>query len=144
MSDIFRHIPPVKYEGPDTKNPLAFRYYDSERQVIGMKMSEHLRFSMAFWHSTVEADTPGVPTIRRSWDYAGDDWRYLEMKVQAIFELTTRLGIPFFCFHDRDLAPGSATLRESNRNLDRMVDYIERMYKDYPHSSSLGSSAAFS
>ncbi|HEX7065916.1 MAG TPA: xylose isomerase, partial [Bacillales bacterium] len=118
----FSEIESIKYEGRDSKNPLAFKYYNPE-EVIGDKtMKEHLRFSVAYWHTlTMDGTDPfGAPTMVRPWDrYSGMD--LAKARVEAAFELFEKLGTPYFCFHDVDIAPEGETLAETNRNLDEIV-----------------------
>ena len=145
MSEIFADIPKVTYEGPDTRNPLAFRYYQPEKVIGGKTMAEHFRFSMAFWHSMNGggADPFGTVTARRPWDGVTDPMALARTKMQGIFELTTKLQIPFFCFHDRDIAPDGATLREANQNLDEIVGLIQSLMGDYPTRLLWGTARLF-
>jgi len=123
---FFAGIEPVRYEGPETDNPLAYRWYDRERVVLGRRMEDHLRFAVCFWHSFgfAGADAFGRETMRRPWTGAGDEMALAERKIDAAFEFFTTLGAPFFTFHDRDVAPEAASLRESAARLDRMADRI--------------------
>ncbi len=145
MKEIFPDIPTIKFEGPDTKNPLAFRYYDANRKVGGKTMAEHLRFSMAFWHSMNGggADPFGTTTAVRPWDSITDPMELARTKMRAMFELTTKLTIPYFCFHDRDVAPDGETLREANKNLDEIVGEIKTLMKDYPTRLLWGTARLF-
>lgn len=116
----------IAYEGKDSTNPLAFKYYNEDEVIAGKTMKEHLRFSVAYWHTFTAAGTDpfGAGTMLRNWDrYSGMD--LAKARVEAGFELFELLGVPFFCFHDRDIAPEGDTLAETNRNLDVIVAQIK-------------------
>lgn len=127
MSTAFDHLPHLRYAGPDATEPFALRHYDAGRLVLGRTMAEWLRPSVAYWHSFVGtgADPFGAPTMDRPWFGASDPMEGARMKADAAFAFMERLGLPFFCFHDRDVAPEGATLRESNANLDRMLEVVQ-------------------
>jgi xylose isomerase len=124
----FDHLPHVRYAGPDATDPFALRWYDPQRQVLGRSMADWLRPSVAYWHSFVGtgADPFGAPTMARPWFDVADPMQGAQAKAEAAFAFMERLGLPFFCFHDRDVAPEGATLRESNANLDRMLDVVQQ------------------
>jgi len=126
MTDYFQNIPQVKYEGPESQNSLAFRWYDKNRVVLGRSMAEQLRFAVCYWHNLAwEGGDPfGGSTFQRPWSGAGDPLALAELKAEAAFELFTRLDAPFYCFHDRDVAPEGATPRESARFFEHMVDKL--------------------
>ncbi|HZD52765.1 MAG TPA: xylose isomerase, partial [Woeseiaceae bacterium] len=121
--EFFPGIKRIPYEGPESDNPLAFKAYDENRVVGGKTMKEHLRFSVCYWHTFCAegADPFGPGTQRRPWKAPGDPMRRAEAKMDAAFELFSKLGVPFYCFHDRDMAPEGATVPESEENLNRMV-----------------------
>lgn len=129
---IFKNVPTIQYEGSDSDNDFSFKYYNPT-EVIGNKtMEEHLRFAVAYWHTfTMDGSDPfGGATMERPWDrYTGMD--LAKARVEASFEFYEKLGVPFFCFHDRDVAPEGDTLRETNKNLDVIV----AMMKDYMKTS---------
>jgi xylose isomerase len=128
MSTYFDHLPTVRYAGPDATDPFALRWYQAERQVLGRSMQDWLRPAVAYWHSFVAtgADPFGAPTMPRPWfDPAIDPMQAASDKADAAFAFMQRLGIPFFCFHDRDVAPEGATLRESNLRLDRVLEQVQ-------------------
>ncbi|NJP37722.1 xylose isomerase [Alkalicoccus luteus] len=128
----FSNIPEIAYEGPQSSNPYAFKYYNPEEKVGGKTMEEQLRFSVAYWHTlTQDASDPfGAGTAQRPWDhYSGMD--LAKARVEAAFEFIDKIKAPFFCFHDIDIAPEGDTLRETNQNLDTIV----AMIKDYMKSS---------
>jgi xylose isomerase len=130
----FKKSKNIAYEGRNSKNPLAFKYYNPE-EVIGHKtMKEHLRFSVAYWHTfTADGTDPfGAATMQRSWDrYSGLD--LAKARVEAAFQLFEILDVPFFAFHDRDIAPEGSTLQETNKNLD----VITTMIKEYMQTSNV-------
>ncbi|MBR6549568.1 MAG: xylose isomerase [Clostridia bacterium] len=131
MSKVyFPTVNKIAYEGPQSTNPFAFKYYNPEEIVLGKPMKEHLRFSMAYWHTfTYMGNDPfGGASITREWD-GGDPMTQAKERVHAAFEFMEKMGMEYFCFHDVDIAPRGATLEESNRNLDEIVDEIEAEMK---------------
>jgi len=127
MNEFFPGISRIRYEGPDSDNPLAFHWYDPDRQVLGARMEDQLRFAVCYWHSFCWPGTDqfGAHTFLRPWMDAGEPLALAEMKLEVAFEFFEKLGVPFFAFHDRDVAPEGDTLAESNANLDHMADRIE-------------------
>ena len=121
--DFFAGIEPVRFEGPDSPNPLAFRHYDPTEVVAGKTMAEHLRFAIAYWHSLAyEGGDPfGGPTFLRPWQ-AGATMEHARAKADAAFEMFRILGVPYFCFHDADVRPEGASFAESLSNLDAIGD----------------------
>ena len=127
MEEIFKGIPEIKYEGPDSKNPLAFKYYDPDRIVMGKKMSEQLPFAMAWWHNLCAngVDMFGRGTIdKRFGSETEGTMEHAKAKVDAGIEFMKKLGIKYFCFHDVDLVPEADDINETNRRLDEITDYI--------------------
>ena len=126
MTEFFKGIDKVKYEGPDSKNPLAFRYYNKDEIVLGKRMEEHLRFAIAYWHSFAwEGGDPfGGRTFDRPWFKDGMD--AAKLKADVAFDLFTLLGAPYFCFHDADVRPEGATYAESVKNLNEIADIFEK------------------
>jgi xylose isomerase len=125
---FFPDVEPIRYEGPDSTNPLAFRCYERDRRVLGKRMEEHLRFAVCYWHSFAWPgdDVFGAGTFERPWQAEGGDPMALaRLKLDVAFEFFEKLGAPFFCFHDRDVAPEGATLKESNANLDALLELVE-------------------
>ena len=120
---------PIRYEGPDSKNPLAFRWYDSKKVVRGKTMAEHLRFSVAFWHTMKGsgADMFGPAAWNRPWAKNGNPMKQAEETLRAAFEFNVKLGAPFWCFHDRDIAPEGRSFADSCRNLDRVVALAKKL-----------------
>ncbi|MCR2820939.1 xylose isomerase [Lederbergia panacisoli] len=130
----FEEINKIQYEGSSSKNPFAFKYYNPEESINGKKMEEILRFSVAYWHTfTADGTDPfGVGTAIRPWDHLkGLD--LAKARVEAAFELFEKLNVPFFCFHDSDIAPEADTLKETYENLD----VITAMIKDYMKDSKV-------
>ena len=129
--EIF-NVKKIEYSGKDSRDLLSFKYYNPEEIILGKKMSEHLRFSVAFWH-TFNADGTdmfGVGTMLRPWDKYTDPIDKAKKKIDALIEFTEKLGVEYFCFHDRDIAPEGKSLRETNRNLDIIVDYLKQRMKE--------------
>ena len=124
MTDFFRDIPAIRFEGPDSANEFAFRHYNPDEIVLGKRMEDHLRFAVAYWHSFAwpGGDPFGGQTFQRPW--FGDTMDLARMKADVAFDLFDILGQPFYCFHDADVRPDGATFAESKRNLDAMVDYL--------------------
>jgi xylose isomerase len=120
---FFPSIEQIRYEGPSSEKSLAFRYYDKDRQVLGKSMAEHLRCAVCYWHSFAwpGSDVFGAGTFDRPWFKPQSPMEAAELKLQVAFEFFQKLGAPFFTFHDRDIAPEGATLRESHKNLDQII-----------------------
>ncbi|MEZ0536423.1 xylose isomerase [Caldicellulosiruptoraceae bacterium PP1] len=131
MSKYFKDIPKIKYEGPKSTNPLAFKYYNPDEVIDGKTMKEHMRFAIAYWHTFMGtgSDPFGVGTMLRPWDSISDPMDLAKAKLEAAFEFFEKLDVPFFCFHDRDIAPEGSNLRESNKNLDEIVSLMKEYLK---------------
>ena len=125
MTDFFGSLSKIKYEGPDSDNPLAFHHYNPDEIVMGKSLREHLRFAVAYWHSFAwEGGDPfGGRTFDRPW--FGDGMDRAKLKADVAFELFDILDAPFFCFHDADVRPEGNTFAESLSNLNEIVDYFE-------------------
>ena len=123
----FPEVEKIVYEGPDSKNLLAFHHYNPEEIVEGKTMREHLRFSVAYWHTMrgAGADPFGVGTAIRPWEAESDSVENALNRARVAFEFMEKLGVDFYCFHDRDVAPEGATLAESNSNLDQVVALLK-------------------
>ncbi|MEQ7807739.1 xylose isomerase [Priestia aryabhattai] len=133
-TNYFKNVNKIAYEGGDSKKPLAFKYYNPEEIVGGKTMKDQLRFSVAYWHTfTADGTDPfGAATMQRAWDrYDGLD--LAKARVEAAFQLFETLDVPFFAFHDRDIAPEGSTLQETNKNLDVIVNMI----KEYMQTSNV-------
>jgi xylose isomerase len=123
MSEFFPDVPTIAFEGPDSRNPLAFRHYNPEEMIEGRTMKDWLRFSVCYWHTFrgTGVDPFGAPTLNRPWDDGTDSVDNALRRVDVAFEFITKLGVPYYCFHDRDVAPEGATLAESNANFDAVA-----------------------
>ncbi|SET46890.1 xylose isomerase [Salinibacillus kushneri] len=128
---FFPNIQSIKYERPGSTNPYAFKFYNPEEKIGGKTMEDYLRFAVAYWHTFTEdlSDPFGTGTAERPWDkYEGMD--LAKARVEAAFEFFEKLNVPFFCFHDVDIAPEGNSLRETNQNLDTIVAMIKDYMKD--------------
>ncbi|MFG6150296.1 xylose isomerase [Halobacillus sp. B23F22_1] len=127
----FNEIEKIKFEGSDSTNPFAFKFYNPEEIVGGKTMEEYLRFGVAYWHTFTEdlSDPFGTGTAVRPWNHY-DGMDLAKARVEAAFEFFEKLGVPYFCFHDVDIAPEGNSLRESNQNLDEIVSMIKDYMKD--------------
>ncbi|MBA4031778.1 MAG: xylose isomerase [Planctomyces sp.] len=119
----FPEVPKIAYEGSKSKNPLAFKHYNPDEVVEGQSMKSLLRYAVAYWHTFrgTGSDPFGGATLQRPWDDGTDSVANAIKRVDVAFEFIDKLGAPFYCFHDRDVAPEGATLAESNKNLDAVV-----------------------
>ncbi len=128
MEKYFADIPAIKYEGPDSKNPLSFKHYNPDEVIDGKTMKDHLRFSVAYWHTFRNgcADPFGGPTRLMPWDDGSETVENAIKRVRIAFEFMEKLGAPFYCFHDRDVAPEGETLTESNKNLDEVAKVLKQ------------------
>jgi xylose isomerase len=123
----FPEISRIAYEGPQSKNPLAFRHYNAEELVEGTSMRDHLRFSVVYWHTFrgTGSDPFGPGTALRPWEAAIDSVENAQNRVRVAFEFIEKLSAPFYAFHDRDVAPEGRTLAETNKNLDAVVKVLK-------------------
>jgi len=128
---FFPTVDTVKFEGAKSDNPLAFKYYNPEEVINGKTMEEHMRFSIAYWHAFrgVGADPFGPGTIVRPWETGKDALSIALTRMDAAFEFHQKIRAPFWCFHDRDIAPEGATLAESNKILDKVVAHAKALQK---------------
>ncbi|EME8252050.1 xylose isomerase [Enterococcus faecium] len=122
----FPMIKEVKYEGPRTENPFAYRHYEPEQEILGKPMKEHLRFAAAYWHTMTQdgSDPFGNPVNIRSWE-GENPLETAKNRVEAFFELLEKLHIEYFCFHDVDIAPAGDSLEEFFQNIDTITDLIK-------------------
>jgi len=127
MAEAFPGIGKIEYEGPGSTSRLAFKHYNAEEVVDGKTMAEHLRFSVAYWHTFRNgcADQFGAATRQMPWDDGSESIANAQNRVRAAFEFIEKLGVGFYCFHDRDVAPEGETLAESNKNLDEVVKVLK-------------------
>ena len=141
---FFAGIEKIRFEGPGTPNHLAYRYYDADRLVLGKRMEDHLRAAVCYWHNFVGTggDPFGGPTFERPWftnDMAG-----AKLKADVAFEMFDILGLPFFTFHDRDIAPEGASLAESSRNVQAIADIFAAKMEKSPARLLWGTANLFS
>ena len=128
MSTYFSDISPIAYAGPASTDPLAFKWYDKDRLVLGKRMEDHLRFAVCYWHSFCwnGFDPFGYDgTFERPWQKMADPMAAARAKADAAFEFFAKLGAPYYCFHDRDVAPEGATPRDSVNHLHQMIDVLQ-------------------
>ena len=133
MSTYFQNISPIAFEGADSKNPLSFKWYDKDRMVLGKRMEDQLRFAVCYWHSFCwnGFDPFGYDgTFERPWQQIADPMAAAKAKADAAFEFFQKLGAPYYCFHDRDVAPEGATPRDSVNHLHEMIDVLARKQQD--------------
>ncbi|SPE25015.1 D-xylose isomerase [Candidatus Sulfopaludibacter sp. SbA3] len=123
----FESIPPIAFEGAASENPLAYRFYDKDRVVLGKRMEDHLRMAVCYWHTFCSegSDMFGPGTFHRPWNLGPMDQAHAELKLNEAFEFFTRLGLPYFCFHDTDVMAEAHTIREHVDNLARIGDRIQ-------------------
>jgi xylose isomerase len=131
MTSAFPDISHIRYEGPRSKNPLAFKHYNPEERVEGKTMRDHLRFSVVYWHTMCGNGTDmfGWGTAIRPWEKSLSGLDLAKARVPVFFEFCEKLGAPYYAFHDRDVAPHGKTLRESNQNLDAIVKLLKAEQK---------------
>src|SRR5437868_3793661 len=122
-SQFFPEIAPIAFEGVQSTNPFAFKHYDANEKIEGKTMRQHLRFAVCYWHTMRNSlsDPFGLGTALRPWDDGSNSVENAQRRVRAAFEFIEKLGAPFYCFHDRDVAPEGRNLAESNRYLDAVA-----------------------
>ncbi|MCK5775247.1 MAG: xylose isomerase, partial [Bacteroidales bacterium] len=125
--EYFKDITKIKYEGVNSDNPLAFRWYDEYKMVAGKTMKDHFRFAVAYWHSFCGkgGDPFGPGTAIRAWDSGKNYLQRAENKMDAAFEFITKLGVPYYCFHDFDLIEEGNSLAESEKRLYEITNYAK-------------------
>ena len=126
--EFFKGVGQIKYEGPESDNPLAYRWYDENKVVAGKTLKEHLRFAVAYWHSFCGngADPFGAPTHIFPWDQKSDAIERAKDKADAAFEFITKLGLPYYCFHDVDMVDYGNDLKENEKRLHSLVEYARQ------------------
>src|SRR5437773_6139705 len=127
MPAAFPEISKIKFEGPTSKNPLAFRHYNESEKVEGRTMRDHLRFGVAYWHTFrgTGSDPFGPGTMVRPWEGPSDNVENAVNRARVAFEFIEKLGAPFYCFHDRDLAPEGANLAVPHRQFDALAKALK-------------------
>lgn len=126
--EYFPFVKKIEFEGPESDNPLAFKFYDANKNVGDKTMKEHLRFAVCYWHTFCGKgnDPFGDDTQSFAWDQGKDSLAMATNKLDAAFELFSKLGVPYYCFHDRDLAPAGSSVAESEKNLQHMVQLAKQ------------------
>ena len=144
--EYFKGIDAIEYEGKDSDNPLAFKYYDPERIVAGKTIREHFKFAIAYWHTFCGqgSDPFGPGTQNFPWDQSSDPLEAAKDKADAAFEFITKMGFDYFCFHDFDLIAEGPTLSASEERLSAIVDYLKQKQKDSGVKLLWGTSNCFS
>ena len=146
MNKFFPKVKKIKYEGPDSKNPLAFKHYNPKKKVMGKTMAEHLRFAVCYWHTFkgLGGDPFGPGTMIRNYNASDDPMQVAEDTLYAAFEFFTKLGVEFWCFHDRDIAPEADNLADTNKRLDQIVKIAKQLQGDTGVKLLWGTTNAFS
>src|SRR3989337_2010573 len=129
--EYFKGIGQIKYEGKESDNPLAFKFYDARKKVGKKTMEEHFRFAIAYWHTFcgTGGDPFGPGTKNFPWSQSTDAVQRGYDKMDAAFEFITKIGAPFYCFHDYDLVDEASTLKESEQRLEKIVEYAKQKQK---------------
>ena len=129
--EYFKGIGQIKYEGKESGNPLAFKFYDAGKKVGKKTMEEHFRFAIAYWHTFcgTGGDPFGPGTKNFPWSVSDDAMQRAYDKMDAAFEFITKIGAPFYCFHDYDLVDEGPTLKESEERLQKIVEYAKKKQK---------------
>lgn len=144
MAEYFSNIPKIQYEGAKSTNPLAFKHYNPDEKVMGKTMKEQLRFAASYWHTFSSAISDMFGVGSRDVSYGKTDPMDIAMaKADASFEFMTKMGIDLFCFHDYDLAPQGETLAEGNANIEKVVNYVQKLMKDTGVKLLWGTANAF-
>jgi xylose isomerase len=132
MAQFFPGINKIRFKGPKSKDHLSFKWYNPDEKIAGKTMRQHLRASVAFWHTFkgTGQDPFGAPTYIRSWCTSSDPMKVAEATMRAAFEFFTKLGVDYYCFHDRDIAPEAETLAETNKRLDKIIALAKSLQRD--------------
>lgn len=146
MGEYFKNIEKIKFEGRESDNPLAFKWYDENRSVAGKTLKEHLRFAVAYWHTfnNTGADPFGPGTETFAWDQANDAITRAKQKMDAAFEFMTKLGVPYYCFHDVDVVDEAPTLTEFEKRMQTMTEYAKKKQQENGIKLLWGTSNLFS
>jgi xylose isomerase len=125
--EYFKNVGQIKYESAESDNPLAFKYYDESKKVAGKTMKEHFRFAVAYWHTFCDNGTDpfGAATHHHPWAASTDPIEAAKAKMDAAFEFFTKLGVPYYCFHDVDVVELSENIQESEKRIQAMVEYAK-------------------
>ncbi len=146
MKTAFPNVKKIQYEGPKSKNPLAFKHYNANEKVAGKTMREHLRFAVVYWHTFrgTGSDPFGAGTMIRPWDDGTQSVKNAQNRVLAAFEFIDKLGAPYYCWHDRDVAPEGGSLAETNKNFDAVAKVLKDEQKRTGVKLLWGTANAFS
>ena len=146
MSEYFPTIPTFQYEGPGSTNPFAFRHYNADEVIGGKTMSEHLRFGAAYWHVMRNelGDPFGAGTALMPWDDGSESLQNALNRIPVFFEFLEKSQIDYYCFQDRDISPEGATLAETHKNLDRIVEELEKFQNETGKKLLWGTACLFS
>ncbi len=146
MKNAFPDVEKINYEGPKSKNPLAFKHYNADEIVAGKSMREHLRFAVVYWHTFrgTGNDPFGAGTMIRPWDDGTQSVKNAQNRVHAAFEFIDKLGAPYYCWHDRDVAPEGNSLAETNKNFDAVAKVLKEEQKRTGVKLLWGTANAFS
>ncbi|MBW3546033.1 MAG: xylose isomerase, partial [Bacteroidetes bacterium] len=130
--EFFKGVGQIPYEGPQSDNPLAYRWYDENKMVAGKSLKDHLRFAVAYWHSFVGdgSDPFGSPTHLHPWNIGNDPITRAKAKMDAAFEFITKLNLPYYCFHDVDVVEYGNNILENDKRLQTMVEYARQKQKE--------------
>ena len=145
MAEAFAGVGQIPFEGPDSRNPLAFKHYNADEPVAGKPMREHLRFASAYWH-TMRAplsDPFGAGTALMPWDDGTASVANAKARVGVFFEFLHKCGLDYYCFHDRDVAPEGATLAQTHRHLDAIAQVLEKAQQRTGKKLLWGTAALF-
>ncbi|AFI87077.1 xylose isomerase [Aggregatibacter actinomycetemcomitans D7S-1] len=128
MTNYFNNIDKVRYEGPDSTNPFAYKYYDANQVILGKTMAEHLRLAVCYWHTFCwnGTDMFGLGSLDRSWQKNAGTLEAAKQKADIAFEFFTKLGVPYYCFHDVDVAPEGNSIKDYIHNFNTITDILER------------------
>ncbi|QJR81323.1 xylose isomerase [Alteromonas pelagimontana] len=146
MADFFSDISPIKFEGADSTNPLAFKHYNPQEMILGKSMEDHLRFAACYWHNFCwdGADVFGSGTYGRPWLQAGDAMERAKQKADVAFEFFAKLGAPFYCFHDIDVAPEGDSISSYISNFAQMTDVLAQKQEETGMKLLWGTANVFS
>jgi xylose isomerase len=146
MNSAFPKVSTIRYEGSKSKNPLAFKHYNPAEKVAGKTMKDHLRFAVVYWHTFrgTGSDPFGAGTMQRPWDDGSNSVENAQKRVRVAFEFIEKLGAPYYCWHDRDVAPEGITLSESNKNFDAVAKVLKEEQKRTSIKLLWGTANAFS
>lgn len=145
MNKFFPNIPVIQYEGPNTKNPLAFRHYNADEVIMGKSMKEHLKFAAPYWHVMRNelGDPFGVGTAVMPWDDKSNSLENAMGRIPVFFEFLTKIGIDLYCWHDRDISPEGNTLSETHDNMLAVCDVLEQQQKEHNINLLWGTACLF-